>query len=79
MWRAPTPDPSRRREGRKGRSKAPFSYLCYVAPVERKTLNKAGLAALVVLAPGGMILGGLLAWRAYRKRTEAAAKDAPEA
>ncbi|MDB5674672.1 MAG: hypothetical protein JWM65_1654 [Sphingomonas bacterium] len=47
--------------------------------MERKTLNKAGLAALVVLAPGGMILGGLLAWRAYRKRAEQAAKDAPEA
>ena len=43
--------------------------------MERKTLNKAGLAALVVLAPGGMILGGLLAYRAYRKRVEAAARD----
>jgi hypothetical protein len=47
--------------------------------VERKTLNKAGLAALVVLAPGGMILGGLLAYRAYRKRAQAAAKDSPDA
>jgi hypothetical protein len=47
--------------------------------VERKTLNQAGLAALVLLAPGGMILGGLLAYRAYRKRAAAsAAKDAPE-
>ena len=45
--------------------------------MERKTLNKAGLAALVVLAPGGMILGGLLAYRAYRRRVEAAATKAP--
>ncbi|MFA5965910.1 MAG: hypothetical protein WC804_17985 [Sphingomonas sp.] len=40
--------------------------------MEKKTLNKAGLAAVVVLAPGGLILGGLLAWRAYRRRTRAA-------
>ena len=46
--------------------------------MDRKTLNNAGVAALVVLAPGGIILGGLLAWRAYRKRAEAAAKDLPE-
>ncbi|MEG3146696.1 hypothetical protein U1839_18750 [Sphingomonas sp. RT2P30] len=46
--------------------------------MDRKTLNKAGVAALVVLAPGGMILGGLLAYRAYRKRADAlAAKDRP--
>ncbi|MDH7974064.1 hypothetical protein QH494_17890 [Sphingomonas sp. AR_OL41] len=46
--------------------------------MERKTLEKAGLAALVVLAPGGMILGGLLAYRAHRKRTAVSAvKDAP--
>ena len=41
--------------------------------VDRKTLNKAGVAALVVLAPGGIILGGLLAWRTYRRRTGASA------
>jgi len=39
--------------------------------VERNTLNKAGLAALVLLAPGGMILGGLWALRAYRQRQAA--------
>ncbi len=41
--------------------------------MEKDTLKKAGVAALVVLAPGGMILGGLLAYRAYRKRAEALA------
>ncbi|CAN5387238.1 hypothetical protein BH10PSE14_BH10PSE14_36040 [soil metagenome] len=40
--------------------------------MDKKTLNKAGLAAIVVLAPGGLILGGLLAYRAYRRRAGAA-------
>jgi hypothetical protein len=47
--------------------------------VERKTLNKAGLAALVVLAPGGMILGGLWAWKAYRRRQTAKANESDKA
>jgi hypothetical protein len=40
----------------------------------RKTMNRAGLAALVLLAPGGFILGFTLAARHYRKKREAEEK-----
>jgi hypothetical protein len=43
---------------------------------KRRTINKAGLAALVLLAPGGFILGFTLAARHYRKKKAAA--DRPE-
>jgi hypothetical protein len=46
--------------------------------VERKTLEKAGLVALAALAPGGLILGGLWALRAYRQR-QAAKTDESDA
>jgi hypothetical protein len=40
--------------------------------VERETIkslgNKVGLAALALLLPGGLIVGGALAYREYRKR-----------
>jgi len=41
----------------------------------RKTINKAGLAALVLLAPGGFILGFTLAARHYRRKRDAEQKE----
>ncbi|MEN2792295.1 hypothetical protein ABC974_21870 [Sphingomonas oligophenolica] len=38
--------------------------------MDRKTLNRIGLAAAILLVPGGLILGAGLAARRYRKRTE---------
>jgi hypothetical protein len=35
-----------------------------------KMLKRAGLAALIVLAPGGFILGAALLAKRYRKRSE---------
>ena len=43
------------------------------------TLKKAGLAAVILLAPGGFILGATLAARYWQKRNaEKAAVDAME-
>ena len=33
-------------------------------------MNRVGLAAAILLVPGGLILGGALAARRYRKRAE---------
>jgi hypothetical protein len=46
--------------------------------MDRKTLNRAGLAAAILLVPGGLLLGAALAARRYRNRAEAtqAEKDA---
>ncbi|MBR0552599.1 hypothetical protein [Stakelama marina] len=38
------------------------------ADKRRKRLNRAGLAAVILLAPGGFILGATLAARHYRNR-----------
>ncbi|MEG3088469.1 hypothetical protein [Sphingomonas sp. PB4P5] len=44
--------------------------------MDKKTWNKAGLAAVIVLAPGGYILGATLGLRYWQKRrTEKAAAD----
>ena len=45
--------------------------------MENDTLKKAGLAAVIVLAPGGFILGATLAARYWQKRRaeKAAAQD----
>jgi hypothetical protein len=43
------------------------------AAPERKTLKNAGIAAAVLLAPGGFILGGVLIARALKKRRDAQA------
>ena len=40
--------------------------------MDRKTLNRVGLAAAILLVPGGLILGAGLAARRYRKRMEEA-------
>jgi len=47
--------------------------------MDRKTLNRVGLAAAILLVPGGLILGATLAARRYRKRPEAGPvqKDPP--
>ena len=37
--------------------------------MDKKTLNRIGLAAAILLVPGGLILGAGLAARRYRKRT----------
>ncbi|WP_156363613.1 hypothetical protein [Sphingomonas sp. Leaf357] len=43
-------------------------------------LKKAGLAAVILLAPGGFVLGATLAARYWRKRSaEKAAAEAGEA
>ena len=47
--------------------------------MERKTLEKAGIVALAALAPGGLILGGLWALRAYRQRQAAKADESDTA
>ncbi|MDQ2877540.1 MAG: hypothetical protein M3R41_00490 [Pseudomonadota bacterium] len=38
--------------------------------MDRKKTSQAGLAALVVLAPGGFVLGAVLAARYWRARRE---------
>ena len=38
--------------------------------MDRKTLNRIGLAAAILLVPGGLVLGAGLAARRYRKREE---------
>jgi hypothetical protein len=38
--------------------------------MDRKTLNRVGLAAAILLVPGGLILGAGLAARHYRKRAD---------
>ena len=44
--------------------------------MDRKTLNRIGLAAAILLVPGGFILGATLAARRYRQRTEGAPEEA---
>lgn len=52
--------------------------------MDKNNLNKAGLAAVILLAPGGLILGATLAARYWRKRNaekaeaEEAAQEAGE-
>jgi hypothetical protein len=50
--------------------------------MDKKTLTRVGLAAAILLVPGGLILGAGLAARRYRKRAgeaeAAAAKGNPE-
>ena len=50
--------------------------------MDNKTLNRIGLAAAILLVPGGLILGAGLAARRYRKRADEAeaapVKDNPE-
>jgi hypothetical protein len=36
--------------------------------MDRKTLNRVGLAAAILLVPGGFILGATLVARRYRKQ-----------
>ncbi|WCM26450.1 hypothetical protein NDN01_20980 [Sphingomonas sp. QA11] len=36
--------------------------------MDRKTLNRLGLAAAILLVPGGFILGATLAAQRYRKQ-----------
>jgi hypothetical protein len=42
--------------------------------MDRKTLNRVGLAAAILLVPGGLILGAALAARRYRQRPDEAAE-----
>ena len=35
--------------------------------MDKKTMNRIGLAAAILLVPGGLILGAALAARRYRK------------
>lgn len=44
--------------------------------MDRKTWNRVGLAAIILLAPGGFVLGASLAARRLRKRE--AEKDAAD-
>ena len=46
--------------------------------MDKKTLNRVGLAAAILLVPGGLILGATLAARRYRKRADEGAKTDPE-
>ncbi|MES1972629.1 MAG: hypothetical protein V4472_09230 [Pseudomonadota bacterium] len=47
--------------------------------MDRKTLNRVGLAAAILLVPGGFILGATLAARRYRQRQASAAASDAEA
>jgi hypothetical protein len=38
--------------------------------MDKQTLNRIGLAAAILLVPGGLVLGATLAARRYRKREE---------
>ena len=38
--------------------------------MDKKTLNRIGLAAAILLVPGGFILGATLAARRYRNRAD---------
>jgi hypothetical protein len=44
----------------------------------RNPWGKLGLAAVILLAPGGFILGATLAANHYRKRATAGRDDLPE-
>ncbi len=44
--------------------------------MKRETLNKLGLAAVILLAPGGFILGATLAANHYRKKAQGQARAA---
>jgi hypothetical protein len=47
--------------------------------MERKTLNRLGLAAAILLVPGGFILGATLAAQRYRKQqADAGSATAPD-
>jgi len=47
--------------------------------MDRKTLNRIGIAAVILLAPGGFVLGASLAARKWRQREaeKAGADDQP--
>ena len=47
--------------------------------MDRKTLNRVGLAAAILLVPGGFLLGATLAAQHYRKqKTDSEGDDATE-
>ena len=46
--------------------------------MKRETLNKLGLAAVILLAPGGFILGATLAANHYRKKAQGAGATTEE-
>ena len=47
--------------------------------MDKKILNRVGLAAAILLVPGGFILGATLAARHYRNRKAADAEPATAA
>ena len=47
--------------------------------MRKETLNKLGLAAVILLAPGGFILGATLAANHYRKKARGTADARPAA
>ena len=47
--------------------------------MQRKTWIRIGLAATIVLAPGGFVLGASLAAKRWRDRKATDETDAPEA
>ncbi|SMF61415.1 hypothetical protein [Allosphingosinicella indica] len=46
--------------------------------MKRESWNRIGLAAAILLAPGGFVLGAALAARHYRKKAADKAADAVE-
>ena len=44
--------------------------------MKRPTLRQTGIAAVILLVPGGLVLGAALAARAYKKR-ESQVPDTP--
>ena len=45
--------------------------------MQKDMIGKLGLAALILLAPGGFVLGAALAARHYRRKAMPAARDEP--
>ena len=51
-----------------GDCNGPFIFLCYESRMRNDLLGKMGLAALILFAPGGFILGAAIAADHYRKK-----------
>uniref|UniRef100_UPI0035CAFD21 hypothetical protein n=1 Tax=uncultured Sphingomonas sp. TaxID=158754 RepID=UPI0035CAFD21 len=52
-------------------------YLFEADALERKDWNRIGLAAAVVLVPGGFVLGAVLAARRYARKDAPGVSQAP--
>ena len=54
----------------------PFNFTCYPNSMNRTSLNRVGLAAVILFAPGGFLLGAALAAKTWRDRRAVDEADA---